>query len=273
MMLLDLICYDCIMEQVGKGIPNTTSGEPIMTPFELVNNTGIYEVNCNNGHSSLTVINNIDFEILFEYGLNAIVDGYYREAVSSLTAALERYYEFFIKTALNATNIDFSTIDKVWKSVSNQSERQIGAYIFLYFQMFGIEPSLPNTNKEVPFRNSVIHKGYIPNKQESIDYGNKILELIESSLIDLKEKYPVSVIETFENYGYRKVATEKFEKIKKDTGKEQDFACVNIMTTIDVINGREINSGDGRQGNVELRIESILKERAPRKLTLIKKKE
>jgi len=270
-MLLDLICFDCIKEQIDKGVPTTTIGDPIMTPFELVNNTGIYEVNCSKGHSSSTIIDNIDFEILFDYGLNAIVDGYYREAVSSLTAALERYYEFFIKTVLKATNIDFATIDKVWKNVSNQSERQTGAYVFLYLQTFGVEPSLLNTNKEVPFRNSVIHKGYIPNRQESIDYGNRIMELIESSLIDLKKKYPESVIETFKNYGYKEVATEKFEKIKKETGKEQDYACVNIMTTIDVINGREINSGDGRQGNVEKRLESMITGRSPRKLTLIKK--
>ncbi len=270
-MLLDLICYDCLKELIDKGVPNSNVGEPIMTPFEQVNNSGIYEVNCSKGHNSLTVIDNIDFEILFEYGLNAIVDGYYREAVSSLTASLERYYEFFIKTVLKATGIDFATIDKVWKHVSNQSERQIGAYIFLYFQTFGIEPSILNANKEVPFRNSVIHKGYIPKRNESIEYGNKIMELIESSLINLKNKYPEAVIETFTYYGYETVAKHKFDKIKSETGIEQDFACVNIMTTIDVIHGREINKDDGRHGNVEQRIESILKERIPKKLTLMKK--
>lgn len=51
-MLLDLICFDCLMEQVGEGVPNNSAGEPIMTPFEQVNNTGIYEVNCIKGHKS-----------------------------------------------------------------------------------------------------------------------------------------------------------------------------------------------------------------------------
>lgn len=270
MMLLALICYDCIMEQVRNGVPHSNIGEPIITPFEQVNNTGIYEVNCSKGHKSKTLIDNIDFEILFEYGLNAIVDGYYREAVSSLTAALERFYEFFIKTILLESKIDFQTIDNTWKIVSNQSERQLGSFIFLYCQTFKKEPTLLNTNKEVPFRNSVIHKGYIPTKQEAIEYADKTLMLIEDTLIQLKNIYPDSTIETFKKYGYNEIAKQKFKEIEDKTGVEQNYACVNILTTIDVIHGREINSDDGRKGNVEQRIKNIVERRTPRILSLLK---
>jgi hypothetical protein len=45
MMLLDLICFDCIMEQVNKGVTYTAESEPVMTPFEEVNNVlGLAEV-------------------------------------------------------------------------------------------------------------------------------------------------------------------------------------------------------------------------------------
>ena len=45
MMLLDLICFDCIMEQVNKGAPKDIKGDPIPTPYELINDSGLYEVN------------------------------------------------------------------------------------------------------------------------------------------------------------------------------------------------------------------------------------
>lgn len=272
MMLLDLICFDCIMEQVSKGVPNTAAGEPIMTPFEEVNNTGIYEVNCSKGHKSQTIIINIDFEILFEYGINAIADGYYREAISSITSSMERYFEFFIKTILRASQIEFATIDKVWRNVSNQSERQLGAYVMLYTQTFGEEPLLLSSNKEVPFRNSVIHKGYIPTKVEATDFGNSAMQIIETSLIKLKNKFPEVTNETFDYYGYNRIAHEQIKKIEKETGTEQNVACVNIMTTIDVKNGREIHKEDGRKGNIEQRIPNILDRRNPRKLILMKDK-
>jgi len=261
------------MEEYKKGISKEHKEISIMTPFEEVNNDGIYEVNCEKGHKSKTIIDNIDFEILFEYGLNAIVDGYYRESVSSITASLERYYEFFIKTILKNSGISFDIIDKVWKNVSNQSERQLGAYIFLYCQTFGCEPKLLNPQKDTTFRNSVIHKGYIPKKEEAIEFADKTISIIETSLIELKNKYPESVAETFKNYGYCNIAEVKFKEIEKKTGLEQNYACVNIMTTINVMNGREINPDDGRNGNVEVRMKKIIEDRVPRKLTLLNLKD
>lgn len=94
----------------------------------------------------------------------------------------------------------------------------------LYFQAFGREPLLLNQNKEVPFWNSVIHKGYIPTKQEAIDYGNSVMKIIEQSLIDLKNKFPTETELIFEKYGYKKNAEEGFKKIEKETGIEQNFA-------------------------------------------------
>lgn len=270
--MLDLICIDCIMEQVNKGIPYTGPCEPIMTPFNEVNNTGIYEVNCSKGHKSKTIIDNIDFEILFEYGINAIADGYYRESVSSITSAMERYFEFFIKVILRASKVDFQLIDKAWKNIANQSERQFGAYIICYSQTFGEIPLLANPSKDVAFRNSVIHKGYIPNKDEAISYGNSVMQIIEVSLLKLKSKYPKTTNEVFDYYGYKRTAQDLFNKIENETGKEQNYACVNILTTIDVKNGREHDRTEGRKGTIEQRIPYILDYRGPRKLILLKGK-
>ncbi|RKR31632.1 hypothetical protein [Paraburkholderia sp. BL17N1] len=39
------------------------------------------------------------YEALFQIGAYATEDGYYREPVSSFTASLERFYEFFVRAA------------------------------------------------------------------------------------------------------------------------------------------------------------------------------
>ncbi len=272
MMLLDLVCFDCLMEQVKNGVPNETQGVPILTPFEPVNNAGIYEVHCSKGHISTTVIDNIDFEILFDYGLNAIADGFYRDAVSSFTSAMERYFEFFVKVALRVSKQMFRDIDIAWNSISSQSERQLGAYIALYNHLFKAQPLLLNQNKEVPFRNRVIHKGYIPSRQEALTYGVRSLEIIENSLIKLKTKYHKSTFETFDYYGYRNSAKIKHQKEQENSRIEKNFAVVNILTLINVKNGRDIHKDDVRNGDIESYLGQILNMRNNRKLTLKKGK-
>lgn len=269
MMLLDLPCADCLVEQVQKGIPHEEQGTPILTPFEAFNNSGLYIVNCSKGHTSQTYIDNINFEILFDYAINAIADGYYREAVSSFTSSMERYFEFFIKVILRASGNEFKSIEKIWKTIASQSERQLGAYIMLYCQTFDDEPILLNQNKEIPFRNSVIHKGYIPSKEEAIEYGDTTLKIIEFSLIKLKNKFPEAVKETFDFFGYARIAKEQIEKNSND---DRHYLCVNIMTTIDVNHGREINANDGRQGDIKKQIDRVLDRRTPRTLQLVKDK-
>lgn len=265
-MLLDLICAECLLNAT-KGF---SKGEQtnIAIPFEPVNDSGIYEINCSKGHISKTYIDNLDFEILFDYSLNAIVDGYYREAVSSFTSAMERYFEFFIKVILNESGSNFKDLDSIWKTISSQSERQLGAYIIMYAQKFSEQPILLNSNKEIPFRNNVIHKGYIPTKQEAIEFGQNTLLIIETSLLKLKNIFPKATNETFDYYSYKRLGQIKLQEEEKAKGVEQIYACTNIMTTIDVKNGREINENDGRQGNIEKQLTRILEHRQPRKITL-----
>jgi len=260
------------MEQVNSGAPKDRPADPILTPYEPVSDTGIYIVHCDKGHESETIIDNINFEILFEYSLNAIVDCYYREAVSSFTSAMEQYFEFFIKAILRASGSELDEIEKTWKVIASQSERQLGAYVILYAQNFGKLPILLNPNREIPFRNSVIHKGYIPTKDEAINFGNSALAVIEDSLIALKTKYQKATEETFDHFGYKKKAVELIKRREEEIGEEQNYACVNIMTAIDVKHGRELTENDGRKGDIQAQLERVMRERTPRKLTLLKDK-
>ncbi len=50
--------------------------------------------------------------------------------ISSFTSSLERFYEFCIKVFCENNSMNDDTYNKVWKQVSNQSERQLGAFYF-----------------------------------------------------------------------------------------------------------------------------------------------
>lgn len=162
-------------------------GSKSVSNVEL-NDNGRYKLICQNGHSSIVILNHQKFQILFEIGINAIIDGYYREAVSSFTSSLERFYEFFSKVMCITRDIEWTVIQDTWKSVSNQSERQLGAFIFLHLLEVGGKPELLN-QKNIEFRNAVIHKGKIPSKEEAVVYGQAVLNVIQPLLISLRVNY------------------------------------------------------------------------------------
>ena len=148
----------------------------------------LYEGCCQHGHKIKATLDQFQYEILFEIAIQAIIDGYFRDAVSSFTSALERFHEVFVKTVLIRKIRYFNLIEEAWAKIDNQSERQLGAYIFLFMETLGEMP-VTLSNTQVSFRNSVIHKGKIPSKEETIQYGNAVLDAIWPSMKQLKEKY------------------------------------------------------------------------------------
>lgn len=153
-----------------------------------IRNDGLYEFTCPQGHQLVYALQEQKFEILFEIGANAIIDGYYREAVSSFSSSLERFYEFYVKVICLSRGIDEGQIQKAWKYISGQSERQLGAFTYMYLIETGQCPQISST-KEREFRNKVIHKGKIPEKEEAIEYGQKVLDLILKVLYELKHSH------------------------------------------------------------------------------------
>lgn len=72
--------------------------------------------------------------------------------------------------------------------MSNQSERQLGAYIVSYSYSFGnVAPLMAKSMTK--FRNSVIHKGEFPTREKTIEYAGAVLKLIDESLFHLQAKY------------------------------------------------------------------------------------
>lgn len=106
----------------------------------------------------------------------AFLGGHAFESVSSIAAGLERSYEFFIRVACRKKTLNPEVMSRTWKMVARQSERQFGAFCFLY----ALETCRPfNLSNHISeFRNRVIHQGYIPSREEVVDFGNQVFDKI-----------------------------------------------------------------------------------------------
>lgn len=178
-------CWDCISDDaksLSDGYPFTTTaieGE--------INSNFIIEFNCNRGHHYLTYFDLEHFDLLYLAALDSFVKGCYSESVMSFSASLERIYEFFIRTVLIKKQNNLNQIESYWKNLNNLSERQFGAFCTLYYSETG---DIWKTNDNmVKFRNSVIHKGKITSKEETIIYANYVTDLLSKLVVLLKEKY------------------------------------------------------------------------------------
>jgi hypothetical protein len=149
---------------------------------------GRYDVACPNGHHFVTRLKNERYEVLFEGALLAINDGYQREAVSSFAAALERAYEFAIRVIFLRAEPTGERYDKAWRCLK-RSELRLGAFIAVWTQALGEVPPLLN-DRQVNFRNRVIHQGYFPSRDEAIAFGEEVLRLLRAYLSLLEADAP-----------------------------------------------------------------------------------
>jgi hypothetical protein len=183
-MRMYLLCNKCFWE---FGPP--VSGAPSIWVAAHLEDSGLYRMTCPRGHETVVCLQEMKFEILFDLGAYAIIDGYHREAVASFASALERFYEFYIRIQCDRSNVPAAVFEQAWKSVSNQSERQLGAFMFTYLmENKALAPVL--SNEVAKFRNAVIHKGKIPSREEAIDFGERCAEIILPVLSVLRSDAP-----------------------------------------------------------------------------------
>lgn len=173
--------FECVQCK-NKGISNKDEGMILE-----INEEGIYKVHCSNKHENVVILNHHKYEILFEMGIQALIDGYPREAVSNFAAAIERFHEFSIQVFLRHNHI--LNIEDTWKHLKNMTERQLGAYLALYVVMLKKPPESLDT-KDIEFRNKVIHKGVFPSYKEVKEYSNRMFEYIKVRLVEIGENFP-----------------------------------------------------------------------------------
>ncbi len=190
-----------------------------------LNDDGIYEYECPYGHKSYNIVQQQKFELLFGNACYAFLDGYYRETVSSLTASLERFYEFFIKINCIKHNIDNETRTSIWNKVSKQSERQFGAFLYLWLMEFKEEPpTLSTTN--VQYRNDVIHKGKFPTKEKTMNYGQAVLELLNYYLEQIKDAYKEEISKSV--FEHQRTISEKIpQDMPRNFSSQPTYVALN----------------------------------------------
>ena len=193
-MKLPINCMQCFQE-LGKPTEEFNLAE--------INNDCVLVSTCSRGHTTHTILQSHKFQILFEFGSMALLDGYAREAITSAAAALERFYEYFINIICLKHKIKKEDFNKTWSKVNSQSERQFGAYLFAYLidKKGKIAPTIDSKKQNIEslsniktktwaeFRNSVIHKGYIPSTIEATHYMKLIYKHIDLLLKDIKINY------------------------------------------------------------------------------------
>jgi hypothetical protein len=162
----------------------------------------VYEFECGVGHKNVVVRQEDKFEVLFEIALNAIADSYHREAVSSATSSLERFYEYYTKVVFREHKISGSHVGKAWKLVSKQSERQLGMFVGAYVLHNRTEPTLLD-QKQIEFRNAVIHKGTIPTREKALEY----LEHVHGLILPLVDQIKAEMIESCRELGRERMDT------------------------------------------------------------------
>lgn len=190
-MKLRVPCMQCFQE-LGKPTDELMSVE--------LRDDGLYSATCERGHTTVTAIQAQKYEVLFDLAAMALLDGYPREAIASMAAALERFYEFYVFVLAIKHNVDPKIFATVWKQVDNQSERQLGAYLFVSLLdnpkalpklIDEAQPSLPDVSKAQTktwrsFRNAVVHKGYMPSTTECVAYGDIVYRHIVELTSELK---------------------------------------------------------------------------------------
>ncbi|WP_291103947.1 MULTISPECIES: hypothetical protein [unclassified Flavobacterium] len=181
--------------------------------FIQVQDESLYFYTCSQGHKNVYFEKNEKFELLMESAVYAILDGYYREAVSSMSASLERLQEFAIKVLYKESEVSDELFKTTWKEVSQQSERQLGAFIFLYTQKYKSIPDNLNSN-ERSFRNDIIHKGKFPTYEETTKYGQRILD-ITFNILNMLRSTSEQTIRNFANEKQEEMFR-KFEEIKEN---------------------------------------------------------
>jgi hypothetical protein len=175
------------------------------------NMTKIFDCHDNTKHSSILFLYNQKFDLLFESGLRAMRDKYYREAISSFATSLERFYEYCIKVLL--FNNQDAEIEKSWKQISQQSERQLGAFIVLFLRNTQKTPVLLS-NKMVELRNEITHKGYYPTEDETYAFSNSVLQIIDKNFNLIAEKSS-SNIENYNSKYFNDLKSFAHKKIKE----------------------------------------------------------
>jgi hypothetical protein len=195
-MRIAITCNYCADNREGEVLSNFW--------FVPLTDKGVYRSICPKGHRTVTILQQMRFEVLAETAVQAILDGYTREAVSSFAASIERFYEYYSKAVLLTRGVQGPQLLESWKSVRLQSERQLGMFAALFLlEENRPAPLLPHEARDagsVKFRNSVTHQGYIPTESEAVSFGQAVIDIVETVIGFMGVRYQAATDSILQNY-------------------------------------------------------------------------
>lgn len=218
-------CIDCGL--AGTGVMGLATAE--------VEEDGVYFLECANGHRTASVVQVLHFELLFESAALALHDGYYREAVASFAAALERFFEFYVRVVCAANEIPGEELKTFWRAPLNRSEPQSGAFALAHL----LQTRKAHTFADPEFRNSVIHRGHFPTRERTYEFGKGVYDTIIRLMDELHNSVPTAFTDE-----YVRAHQKRFEEARSSP-KHSSLA---LPTCLDVL---------GR-GNPRLTFEQVM---------------
>lgn len=187
-MRIQIQCRQCfeagLLADTGKKVPYIPTYSHWNYPVVQIDKWPYFEMECPNGHKHRYTMSSELFEVLFQQATYCLQDGYYREAIGTYHASLERLFEYCIEILCYHTGIT-EGYQQIWKQVKKQSERQLGAFYFIWYTTLGELPDFLNENK-VRLRNDVVHNGKLATEQEAQEYGAYVFEYIRKTISKLK---------------------------------------------------------------------------------------
>jgi hypothetical protein len=147
--------------------------------------SGKLTLRCAQGHTTDVTLPIPLFELLFDIGCGALLDGYAREAVTTFASSFERFAEFTCRFLLARRRVSFEGVDAWWNEVRKQSERQLGSFVALWIADFRSPPPMLSP-KQVELRNNCVHNGYIPTEGKATAYGEGVLRSVVEGIVTLR---------------------------------------------------------------------------------------
>ena len=189
-MKLQIKCHQCFQDAIkkdeGKKPPYIPTYPYWEYPVIELDKWPYIEYICDKGHKQRVLISLELYELLFEQATYCIMDGYYREAIVTYHAALERFFEYAIEMLCSDKTIE--VFSPFWKEISKQSERQLGAFYALWTAHFKEVPNFLNKNK-VEIRNRVVHQGELVSEAKAKEYGEYVFNYIKNSISKLEKEF------------------------------------------------------------------------------------
>lgn len=188
----------------------------IISLFLENHNNEICEFTCDNGHKNYVIIQNENYDLLYESGIIALLDGYYRECVMNISSSLECFYEYVILLLIFSNNgNDYKNAIKFYKRISKRSECREGAFYGLCRAYLKDDLFINDKTKKV--RNDVIHNGIYPTYDESFVFSKEICQFINNCYNKIINTIDSNTFKKYNDFRFINKAEKYFDKKNTST--------------------------------------------------------